>query len=180
MCRRLTYFREVKKLILLFVACLSCENKPGEKPHAEPLPEQKVKEQFVRANQMLTRQEDEQIDQYARRHKLPLVKTSSGIRYFVYKPSATGDSVVPDMLVSMDYTLSLLDGTVCYTSDSAGRRSFIVGRDDIESGLHRGVQYLKRGDKAVLVIPSALAHGLLGDLNRIPPQMPIVYHLKLY
>lgn len=144
------------------------------------MPEQQIKEQFVRANQLLSRQEDEQIDQYAGRHKLPLVKTTSGIRYFVYKPSVSGDSVVPDMRVSMDYTLSLLDGTVCYTSDSAGRRSFIVGRDDIESGLHRGVQYLKRGDKAVLVIPSALAHGLLGDSRKIPPQMPIVYHLRLY
>jgi FKBP-type peptidyl-prolyl cis-trans isomerase len=54
-----------------------------------------------------------------------------------------------------------------------------VGHDDIESGIHKGLQYLKRGDKAILLIPSPLAHGLLGDMKKIPPQMPIVYEVQL-
>ena len=84
------------------------------------------------------------------------------------------------MKIAMDYTLSLLDGTPCYSSDSLGRRALVVGREEAESGLHRGLQYLKRGDKAILLIPSALAHGLLGDFRKIPPHMPIVYHVVIY
>ena len=50
---------------------------------------------------------------------------------------------------------------------------------NIESGIHKGVQYLKRGDKALLLVPSHLAHGLLGDYKKIPPQMPIVYDIQI-
>jgi FKBP-type peptidyl-prolyl cis-trans isomerase len=42
------------------------------------------------------------------------------------------------------------------------------------------VKYLKHGDKALLLIPSHLAHGLLGDFKKIPPQMPIIYDVEIY
>lgn len=128
---------------------------------------------------MLAMREDEQMDMYARNHRMPFVRTPSGIRFFVYGSSGTGDSIRPGVPVTMDYTLSLLDGTVCYTSDSLGRRTFVVGQDNVESGLHRGIQNLRTGDKAFIMIPSSLAHGLLGDLKKIPPHMPIVYHVRI-
>ena len=168
-----------KLLCLPFLLWYACSG-DQELPLAPVLPEEKISDQFARANSMLAQREDEQMDIYARNRKYPFIKTSTGIRHYVYRPSESGDSVIPGMQISMDYTLSLLDGTVCYTSDSLGRRSFVVGHDDVESGLHRGVQYLKRGDRAFLMIPSALAHGLLGDLKKIPPQMPIVYHVHIY
>jgi FKBP-type peptidyl-prolyl cis-trans isomerase len=81
----------------------------------------------------------------------------------------------------MDYKIGLLDGTECYNSRFEGRKTFeVAGSGDSESGLHKGLQYLKRGDKALLLIPSPLAHGLLGDFKKIPPQMPIVYDLYVY
>lgn len=169
----------MKKWLLLLVL-FSCNTDDKKKGLHEPIPERKVKEQFVHANRELAEREAEAMDQYARRRKMPFVTTPSGIRYFVYKPSQSGDSIREGMLVSMDYTLSLLDGTVCYSSDEDGRKSLIVGQEEAESGLHRGLQYLKRGDKAVIIIPSALAHGLLGDLKKIPPHMPIVYHVKTF
>lgn len=170
----------MKKAVLLFAVLFACSPDRPVKESAGPLPERKIKEQFVTANNLLAKKEDDEMDQYALNHKIPFVKTPSGVRYYIYKPSAKGDSVIPGMQVTMDYTLSLLDGTVAYSSDSEGRRSFVVGHDDIESGLHTGVQYLKRGDKALIMIPSALAHGLLGDRKKIPPHMPIIYKVKIY
>jgi FKBP-type peptidyl-prolyl cis-trans isomerase len=97
----------------------------------------------------------------------------------VYKPSAKGDSIRDGDIIKMNYTLSLLDGTVCYSSKTEGSKTFKVGEENLESGIHKGVQYLKRGDEALILIPSHLAHGLLGDLKKIPPQMPIVYDVEI-
>jgi FKBP-type peptidyl-prolyl cis-trans isomerase len=162
--------------LLLFVSCRPAEPKRVE----EPLPEKKIRDQFATANSRLAIKEKDDMDQYVTNHRLPFRETPSGIRFYVYKASAEGDSIKPGMLVSMDYTLSLLDGTVAYTSDKVGRRAFLVGHDDAESGLHLGIQNLKRGDKALIMMPSALAHGLLGDMDKIPPHMPIIYNVKVY
>src|SRR5690349_14470542 len=99
----------MKYLSLLLLLCCAC--KPGEKKQSEtaPLPEKKIKDQFVTANNRLALKEKDDMDQYAVNHRLPFKETPSGVRYYVYKPSEKGDSIKPEMLVSMDYTLSLLD-----------------------------------------------------------------------
>ncbi len=141
--------------------------------------EEGAKEQFIVANQRQLQKENDEIGWYIKTHQLPFKTTASGIRYHVYKPSASGDSVKAGMEITIDYTVSLLDGTIAYTSSDNGAKTFVVGNGDVESGIHQGVQYLKRGDKALIILPSALAHGLLGDMNKIPPHMPIVYDVAV-
>ena len=176
-----TFINNLFILATLFLA--SCkDSKPaethamGNNAHTDKL----IKEQFIRANQQLMQKENDEMDYYAKSHKMPFYRTSSGIRHFVYKPSAKGDSIRDSMMVSIDFEIKLLDGTLCYSSKKEGRRNFMVGNEDIESGIHKGLQYLKRGDKALLLIPSPLAHGLLGDFKKIPPQMPILCDVAVY
>jgi FKBP-type peptidyl-prolyl cis-trans isomerase len=142
--------------------------------------EEELKNQFVKANKQIVQKEIDEMDYYVKMHKMPFVNTTSGIRYYVYKPSARGDSIKDREEIVMNFKVSLLDGTLCYSSDTEGKKTFIVGNEDIESGIHRGVKYLKHGDKALLLIPSHLAHGLLGDFKKIPPQMPIIYDVEIY
>ncbi len=163
----------------LLIAC-------GGKPKAPPvqqnagLNEKAIGEQFVKANKQLVQKENDDMDYYSKTHQMPFKKTGSGVRYFVYKAAAKGDSIREGMEITMNYTVSLLNGIRCYSSEENGPKTFMVGKENIESGIHKGVQYLKRGDKALLLIPSALAHGLLGDFDKIPPQMPIVYDVEIF
>jgi len=142
--------------------------------------EGKLKDQFVKANKQLVQKEIDEMDYYVKTHKMPFVTTASGIRYYVYTPSAKGDSIKDGDEIVMNFKVSLLDGTLCYSSKTEGKKTFIVGKEEIESGIHKGVKYLKHGDKALLLIPSHLAHGLLGDQKKIPPQMPIIYDIEIY
>lgn len=139
----------------------------------------KVKQQFVKANQQVVVKENDEMDYYQKSHQMAFVKTTSGIRYFVYKASLKGDSVKNDDIVKINYTVSLLDGTECYSSKIDGAKEFRVGMEDIEDGLHKALLFLKSGDKALILIPSHLAHGLLGDSKKIPPQSPIVYDIEI-
>ncbi len=167
----------------LFSTCViltSCGDPVKEEhKHTKPIDEQALKKQFEKANQALVQKENDEMDQFARSHQMNFVRTTSGIRYYVYQPSAKGDSIKESMEITMSFKVSLMDGTEVYNSDQSGKRTFKVGYENIESGIHKGVQYLKRGDKALLLVPSHLAHGLLGDYKKIPPQMPIVYDVQI-
>ena len=160
---------------LLMVACQS--DKPNKELNS--FNKEKVKNQFVKANQQVVVKESDEMDYYQKSHKMPFTKTTTGIRYFVYKASVKGDSIKNDDIIKINYTVSLLDGKECYSSKTDGAKEFVVGMENIEDGLHKAVLYLKSGDKALILIPSHLAHGLLGDSKRIPPMSPIIYDIEI-
>ncbi len=178
-----------KNILLIFgIAVLSACNtdEPKQKKHFA-INEKAIKEQFIKANQAVAQKENDDMDSYVAMHKMPFVKTNSGLRYFVYKPSAKGDSIKdlgdtlhPEKIITLDFTVSLLDGTECYSTKKDGPKTIAVGFEDMESGLQKALLYLKKGDKAIILIPSQLAHGLLGDMNKIPPQTPIVYDIQIH
>lgn len=162
-------------LIILFNSCQPHE----EKNNIQGFNKTKIKQQFIKANQQVVAKENDEMDYYQKSHKMAFVRTTSGVRYFVYKPSVKGDSIKNGNIIKMNFKVSLLDGTECYSSQATGPKEFKVGMEDIEDGLHKGVLYLKSGDKALLLIPSHLAHGLLGDSKKIPPQSPILYDIEI-
>lgn len=165
--------------LFFFSLFLSSCNTENNQDHIKTFDKQKIKQQFVVANQKLVTKENDEMDYYQKSHQMVFVKTTSGIRYFVYKASLKGDSIKNDDIVKINYTVSLLDGTECYSSKTDGAKEFKVGMEDVENGLHKALLFLKSGDKALILIPSHLAHGLLGDSKKIPPQSPIVYDLEI-
>ncbi len=68
--------------------------------------------------------------------------------------------------------------TLCCTSGGTPI-DFLVEMDNVESGLHEAITYLKEGDKAFIILPYYLAHGLLGDNDKIPPLSPALYDIEL-
>ena len=60
-----------------------------------------------------------------------------------------------------------------------GTFNFIVEMDNIESGLHEAITYFKKGEKGFVVLPHYLAHGLIGNMDKIPPLSPVLYKLEL-
>ena len=164
--------------LFLIVFICSCNNST-HKDEQKSFNKEKVKNQFVKANQQVVLKESDEMDYYQKSHKMPFVKTNVGIRYYVYKPSVKGDSLKNDDIVRINYTVSLLNGTECYSSKTDGVKEFVIGMENIEDGLHKALLYLKSGDKALVLIPSHLAHGLLGDSKKIPPMSPIIYDVEI-
>lgn len=173
--KSIPFFRVI--VVLVCFSLLACQ--PSTKPEQKIFNETKVKKQFIEANQKVVIKESDEMDYFQKSHQMPFVKTTEGIRYYVYKPSVKGDSIKTDDIVKMNYKVSLLDGTECYSSQKDGPKEFQVGMEDIESGVHKAMLYLKDGDKAFILIPSHLAHGLLGDSKKIPPQSPILYEVEI-
>jgi FKBP-type peptidyl-prolyl cis-trans isomerase FkpA len=130
------------------------------------------------ANRYLTKLDAERIENYAKRRNWDMKVTKSGLWYQVYE-QGTGNQATPGKIAVLNYKISLLDGTLCYSSDSLGSKEFSIGHGGVESGLEEGILLLRVGDKARFIMPPYRAHGLLGDMKKIPARSIIVYDLEL-
>ena len=130
------------------------------------------------ANRILRQKESDEIDAYVKNQGWDMQMTGTGLRYLKLA-EGDGDSARMGMKATINYRIKLLDGTLCYSSDSLGPEEFMVGRDYVETGLHEAIQTMRKGEKYVFILPSHLAHGLLGDWEKIPPLSPVVYYIEL-
>ena len=131
-------------------------------------------------NQVFSAEEEDEIDLFVKRHKdWTVSETGTGLRYFIYSRSKNSDSAQVGDVATVDFEISLLDGSICYSSEENGPESFVVEHADIESGLHEAIQLLCTDDRAKFILPSRMAHGLIGDEEKIPPLTPVVYDIHL-
>ncbi len=164
------------------LAMLSCGNSHTKPPKKTNIQSKEFQDKLVDANKMYVKRESDEIDQYVAHQGWQMITTGTGLRYMIIKKGA-GRSAKPDsnetVKVKVKFKKSLLDGTLCYSSDSTGAEEFVVGKDNVETGLHEGIQFMHVGDKAVMILPSHLAYGLVGDGKKIPPKASILYELEL-
>lgn len=126
----------------------------------------------------MIQKEVERIGNYVNRRGWDMDTTNSGLWYMIIE-KGTGPDVAEGKLVTIEYEISLLDGTICYSSEKSGPKKFIVGSGNVESGLAEGILLIKEGAEAVFILPPYLAYGIPGDQKRIPPNASLVYYVKL-
>ncbi len=106
-------------------------------------------------------------------------ETPSGLRYKILQ-NGDGKQATKGAMVSVHYKGQLLDGTVF---DSSYKRKqpidFAIGVGQVIPGWDEGIQLLKVGDKARLVIPSDLAYGAQGAGGVIPPDATLIFDVEL-
>ncbi len=119
-----------------------------------------------------------EIDQYVAHRGWKMITTGTGLRYMITQ-KGNGEAAVLEKQAKVNYKITLLDGKLCYSSDSSGPKVFVIGKDNVETGLHEGIQLLHVGDKAMFILPSHLAHGLMGDDAKIPPRSTVIYDIEL-
>lgn len=161
--------------LMILMSCGSDE--PTQKPVQEP---QWTKEESIKMHSTFAAEEEEEIENFlSHRPDWKTSRTGTGLRYFIYHKSENNDTARVGDLVTVEFEITLLDGTFCYSSEEKGAESFIVEKTDLESGLHEGMQYMCTGDKAKFILPSHMAHGMIGDSEKIPPMTPTVYDIHL-
>ena len=130
------------------------------------------------ANKYLVTLDAERIQNYAKRRGWKMHQSATGIWYMIYKKT-NAEKAIQGKIATLNYKISLLDGTLCYSSDLSGPKTFLIGRGGVESGLEEGILLMKKGEKARLIMPPYKAHGLLGDLKKIPARQTILYEIEL-
>ena len=107
-----------------------------------------------------------------------MVETGSGLRIWIYE-KGEGLTPEPEDIAQIEYEISLLTGEVAYETEDDEYEEIRVDHSDIETGIQEALKLMRVGDEAKLIVPSHLGHGLLGDLDKIPPLRSLVIDLKL-
>lgn len=159
-------------LFLLLIAC--GENEPEKTPEINW-----DQEKSTKMNKEFAIEEQIQIKLFLEHHKdWKVEKTGSGLQYYIYE-KGIGDQAVEGLLAQVEMKVSLLDGTECYKTEADEYEEFMIDKSNIETGVQEGIKKMRIGDKAKLIIPSHLAHGLIGDMNKIPPLTTIIVDIHL-
>ena len=167
----------MNRIVAVLVSCVflfSCQEEP-QQPETMLVPSAN---ETADMNKSWNQEEQELIHQFIERKSWDMAQTESGLHYLIYK-TGNGEKAEPGMQAMIEYSISLLDGTELYSSKEIGPRPFQIEKDNVEQGLHEGVAYMRVGDRAKMIIPFYLAHGLMGDHGKIPPLASLVFDVRL-
>lgn len=160
---------------LLLIVCNRVENSGN---NTKIVDYQQQKESVEKANRYLVAKESEDINDYIERRGLDFERTGTGLAYCILN-HGRGLQIKRNEVISIEYEVRLLTGDVLYSSKQDGIKTFTVSKGGVESGLEEAVSYMRHGDVAEVVIPSHLAHGLIGDGNKVPPRATLIYKIKI-
>lgn len=107
--------------------------------------------------------------------------TDSGLKYVILEKGGTGKKAAKGDFVSSNYYGVFADsGKMFDNSYRHGRIiNFAVGKGGVIKGWDEGLQLMEKGDKAVFLIPSALAYGSEGYPNLVPPNKDLLFYIEL-
>ena len=118
------------------------------------------------------------IQQYLVDNNLDADVTEEGVYYVIER---TGVGVKPDLAskVVVHYEGKLLDGTIFDSSYARVERAEFPVNGVIQ-GWQIGLQLMKEGGKAKLIIPSELGYGRAGSGASIPGNSVLVFDVELF
>lgn len=124
---------------------------------------------------------------YAQNKPLVLRDTTdlgNGLKIVLIK-AGTGNTAAVGQKVKVHYVGRFTDGAIFDSNDDGEPFRFVLGRQQVIPGWDKCLQYMRKGDRAILIIPPAEAYGHTGvkrpDSNEymIPPDSKLLFVVDL-
>jgi len=116
-----------------------------------------------------------EIQEYIMNNNLTTTETASGLHY-VITSEGTGVNPTKRDNVTVRYTGYYTDGTIFDGTQGTSTTQFNL--QQVIAGWTEGIQYIKEGGSATLIIPSALAYGDKGN-GSVPGGSVLVFDVEL-
>ncbi|MFM7233446.1 MAG: FKBP-type peptidyl-prolyl cis-trans isomerase [Flavobacteriales bacterium] len=168
----------MKSILLAFSILLlfACNGK-----NSRPVTDQEIaraQKEMIEENKRRHNDEMKTIRDFISKNNWPMQESPTGLQFWVYE-KGMGEQAQKDDYATISYTISLLDGTICYTASDAEPKEVHIEHDNIESGLREALQLMHAGDRAKFIAPSHLAFGFTGDSGKIPQNASVIYDIHL-
>ena len=140
-------------------------------------------EEIERERKLFEEQMKEQeaiiLQQYIEDKEIKEKTKKSGLYYIAIKPGTGRKPNIGDSLL-VHYTGSLLSGKVFDSSYERNKPfKFCLGSNEVIAGWEEGFSFMKKGGKALFIIPSELAYGKDGYSTIIPPYSSLLFEVEL-
>jgi len=108
-------------------------------------------------------------------------KQPSGLYYVPVTANPAGTPATAGKTVSVLYTGRLMDGTVFDATSQRDNKpfEFLLGSGSVIKGWDEGIALMRKGEKAILLIPSALAYGSRGSGSAIPANTVLRFEVEV-
>ena len=158
----LTSLRPLTLLALLFTGLLSTACKKDEAT-VSPADDDKIIQQYIADKAIRGAQ-----------------RQASGLYYVPLVTNPTAIKAQPGNTVEVLYTGTFLDGRVFDATSQRGNvpLGFVLGRGRVIQGWDEGIALMRKGEKSLLLIPSALAYGSQGQ-GPIGPNTVLRFEVEL-
>jgi peptidylprolyl isomerase len=164
-------------VMLLSLVATACNRSQSDANNIHHQPDL-LQEQLIHANKAVVKTENQQIEDLIERYGWNMITTGTGLRYQVVE-SQGGPLITRGQKVSMHYSVRLIDGTEVYSSQKQGILTFETGKGQVVAGLEEAMLQLRNHEKARVIVPSFLGHGLSGDGDQIPPKATMIYTIEI-
>lgn len=165
----LKYFTAIL-FVLIFVSC-----QPSQEPQKpKPYTKKQLDSLVIDMEQKYNRMEEDRIRDYISRH-IPMQKSQMGYWYAITQKNPDGKPIGESSLVKYTRVVSLCNTKELYNDQIILK----IGNGNEISGMHEALKMLRKGEKALFIFPSYLAHGLLGDMNKVPPKSELIYEVNI-
>jgi len=122
---------------------------------------------------------DAKLEAYLNENNITIDPLESGL-FYIEEKKGSGRSPKADEMVSVNLTVSLVDGTKIFSTDDRGEPfEYQYGQNFDTQGLEEGVGMLRKGGKAKLIVPHRIAYGAESKGQMIPPYSTIIYEVEL-
>ena len=159
---------------LCLVCCCSGSQDKSKRSKSSEIP----LETYIQMNKKMIADEQNIIEKYVADKGVTMKRTETGL-WFNISEIGEGENINKGKIVKLNYSISLLNGSLLYSSDESGAKEFLVGQGGVETGLEEGILMLKKGSKASFIMPPHLAHGLIGDDDKIPSRAILLYDVEI-
>lgn len=133
---------------------------------------------ILQFNKDFVAEENNRIEDFCRRYGWNLETTKTGLRYKQLR-KGNGIQAVLDSKAHIRLQIKLLTGETVYETPVGEISEVRIGRRDVVSGLEEGLLMMREGDQFQLIVPSHLAYGLIGDMDRIPERAALICKVDL-
>tara|TARA_R110000868_G_scaffold134104_2_gene345984 strand:- start:295 stop:816 length:522 start_codon:yes stop_codon:yes gene_type:complete len=165
-------------ILFSLLLVISCSRQEKNK-NLQSIDKKEFNDRLILSHQAFLEKEKGRIDYYIDSLGFPFEKTGTGLRYYIEEKNEGGDSLKIGDVAVIDYKLTSIYGDSLYETVEGLAQEFMVGYDQVESGLHEGIQFMHVGERAIFILPAHLAHGITGDQAAIRSQTTLVYKVHL-
>jgi len=123
--------------------------------------------------------EKELINQYLETNGITAEPLESGL-YFIESTPGSGIAVDSGYVVTFHFDLKLADGSQVFSSYDRGEpMQLTYGKPFDTPGFDMGIGMMKKGGKAIFIVPSDIAFGSAGRGAIIPPYSTLIYDVEV-
>ena len=164
--------------LVVFLIITSCSNPEPRKPIIRKTGS--FLDESVKRNISINKLEEDLLKRKMQNDTLhQYVNSEKGFWYYYQvKDSLDHKTPIKGDLARFTYEVKNLNSKILFSKEEIGVIQYYVGKQEMISGLHDGIQLMKEGEIVTFLFPSYKAFGYSGN-EKVNPNEPLIFTVEL-